>query len=240
MVKSLIFLGGSMDAQQYAISWIEFLVGLFVIAANCLLILIARHLRLTSTSSILSQYHTRGSTIPERQLYLAFWEKNFNLIHDNTNDISKHITNTLRTYERIGLLVRKGGVNRHLVVYLIGDVGIRLWLILEKYIKEERDRRGDSFWHAGFEYLVMLSLKSHLRTSRGVVKIYHPDDRTKEKPYEKEKLIKRLQDIEVEMLLMPGGLGMSFGDRLSIFRHRPFLFFTWARKVFQNWKGQAR
>ena len=133
---------------------------------------------------------------------------------------------------REGLLVRKGGVNRHLVVYLIGDVGIRLWLMLEKYIKEERDRRGDRFWHAGFEYLVMLSLKSHLKTSRGVVKIYHPDDRTKEEPYTKEKLIEKLQDIEVEMLIMPGGLGMSFGDLWSIFRHRPFLFFTWARVVF--------
>ncbi len=150
--------------------WYIMLWATFVVGFGYLVFLVYQHLKLLSTWSILSQYHRPENTTDERALYLAFWQNNFELNHKNTNDETrKHIINTLRVYERIGLLIRKGGVNRHLVVYLIGDVGTRLWLMLENYIQEERtpEIRGDRFWHAGFEYLVMLSFTArHFLTSK--------------------------------------------------------------------------
>jgi hypothetical protein len=225
----------SEQMKEYANYWtgwfpyILFSVAFFALAVTWFLMLISQHLKLTSTSSVLSQYHPQGSATHERLLYLAFWSNNFDLNHNNTDGETRSlIIHTLRDYERIGLLIRKGGVNRHLVVYLIGDVGIRLWIMLGQYIQEERKTRGDRFWHAGFKYLIMCSLHFHLKTSRGTVRIYHPDNRSQVEPYPPEKLAKILHDIEDEMIVMPGGLGMYLRDLLRIFTRRPFLFFKWA------------
>ena len=191
----------------YFALWITFVI-FFVALSAWLVYLISRHLKLNATLSVFSQYHTQDTIPYERILYTKFCNTapHFALHqHDIETDISKHIISTLRVYERLALLVRKGGVNKRAMLYLIGDVCVRLWLMLEQHIRTERERRGDRFWHLGVEYLTMLSLDFHIKNSRGELTIYHPDEpenKSKQKTYSIKELTEELQKIKTEMKKM--------------------------------------
>jgi hypothetical protein len=180
----------------------------FVVVFGYLVHLISRHLKIVATLSMFSQYHTQETIPNEKSLYAAFCETPRGSVFNPSNlptDTTQYMTRTLRVFERLGLLVRHGGVNKDAMLYLIGDVCVRLWIMLEQHIKTERTRRGDRFWHVAIEYLTMLSLQFHIKNSRGDITIYHPDEpnnKDKGKTYDMKELTKKLQEIKAEMKVM--------------------------------------
>jgi hypothetical protein len=92
-----------------------------------------------------------------RNLYEAFCtDKKFKLpLKDieNKGVQLRHIEYVVHTYEQMGAFAYEGLIDKKFVVNLITGACVRLWIVLEEYIKLERDRRHYPHLFAKFENL---------------------------------------------------------------------------------------
>ena len=111
-----------------------------------------------------------------RHLYENFCEnKRFKLdIAGMSSEERKDITDILHTYAQIGAFVRADLAEGKFVVPLLAGVCVRMWIVLEEHIREERDRRQYPILYVTFEYLVVLCLIYILKNVSGKLVIYHP------------------------------------------------------------------
>jgi hypothetical protein len=205
-----------MDIQQYSQYWTKWFpyFGIFlafiVLATVIFLWLIWRQLRvmnstyrLQSALNMFDKVHSVESMQAHRNLYEEFCkDRKFEL---NTSNLSaslwEDITNAFRTFEQIGALVQQGIIDKEFIVSLQANVCIRLWIVLEDYIQEERRIRQNTYWAVRFEYVTVLCLKYFLEEENLSRKfaIYQPSNRTISKPYDANYLSEKLQQLETEV-----------------------------------------
>lgn len=136
-----------------------------------------------------------------RNLYENFCsERRFKLVIGK--DDRKDITYILHTYAQIGAMVHESPTEQEFIVPLLAGVCVRMWIILEEHIREERDRRRYPFLYAMFEYLVILCLRFVLDHEPREVVIYHPDhpdDLNARILYTTCCLLMKLRELELEV-----------------------------------------
>lgn len=121
-----------------------------------------------------------------RSLYELFCDNEFELNIEKITHEDRHpdqrykvsvrnIEYIIHTYEQMGAFAHGGIIDEKFVASLITGACVRMWIILEKYVRRERERRCYPRLFARFEYLAMLCIQDILENEPKKIAIYHPD-----------------------------------------------------------------
>jgi len=159
--------------------------------------------KLQADLSLFAETHKVGNVRFERMLYGHFCENNFGLPLDGMDDdLRAYIVSTVDALSRVGVLLQNRFIDQSSAsVRLLADRALRMWLILEEYVKRSRRRRGDPSWAVEMQLLASAALRQRLKNSRtGDFTIYHPDSTRSEcKVYSRDSLHQKLQELETEL-----------------------------------------
>jgi len=135
-----------------------------------------------------------------QQFYQPFCENAFELDPQRMpEDLRRSALTLVRDFARVGILFRSGAFHRRLVLNLHSDICIRAWLILEPYIRLEREQRHNASWNWAMQYLTVLSLKYHLESSQGELVVFDPRNASNFKTYNSDDLGRMLNKVQVEL-----------------------------------------
>jgi hypothetical protein len=179
------------------------LTGLYVLLVLVGTVLVGRQLRIASRErrlnaqlGVLAEAAESRDLRFERMLYERFCNGLDTQIPEGLRDF---ITCLIRTLSRIGVLLQlESDLSADSpLLRLYSDYWIRTWLILEKHIRGEREKRRLGSWEAPVQYLAVLGLNQHLKNERGGITISYEE---RERRYSMEELEAIFLTLKTELL----------------------------------------
>jgi len=76
-----------------------------------------------------------------------------NFISQMKQDFKSNIVNVCVTFDKMGVLVKHGLIPKDVAFSIYFDVVIRIWHLVEPFIKQEREKRKSDIWMMYFEEL---------------------------------------------------------------------------------------
>ena len=157
--------------------------------------------RLDTTVTFLERFNDRRYVAAIGNVYDEFCQKEFRIPMPPSVKLDANIRLVLRTFVSVGFLAERLKAERAVLVDARPDVCVRAWLMLESYIRWERDRNGTPVWQWHMQYLTILCLRSILshRSQYPNITIYDRKDTNRQpRVFSLDNLEERLRHLETE------------------------------------------
>jgi Domain of unknown function (DUF4760) len=173
-----------------------------------------------------------------RKLYEEFCtDRKFKLSIEDIEGIEhegvqlRQIEYIIHTYEQMGAFAHEGIIDGKFVASLITGACVRMWIILEEYVQQERKRRYYPRLFVRFEYLAVLCILDILATPPKKIAIYHPKNSKLTRIYDETDLKPILNRAESDLTK----LGLRIPSS-STYSSRPH-YFTYTQSVHNGYKS---
>lgn len=136
--------------------------GLLIIAQLLTVWAIYRQLRIQNkTSALDTALRLFHQNIDEkyydtvRYLYDEFYSGGYKSLRIIKDEMKANVLLLLRTFSHIGVLYQENAIDKNMTMTFVGRAVCSAWIMLEDYIKEEREKRLHFEWHWPVEYLAL-------------------------------------------------------------------------------------